>query len=67
MVDRKKNIFESLKKSFNPEDVGEVSINDTGLLFYIQVYYGSGPKRPLAELKTYLNINLKGGSYDKRI
>ena len=67
MVDRTNDTYESLKKSFNPEDLGEVSINNTGLLFYIQVYYGSGPKRPLAELKTYLNINLKGGSYDKRI
>ena len=67
MVDRTNDTYESLKKSFNPEDVGEVFINDTGLLFYIQVYYGGGPKMSLAELKNYLNINLKGGAYDKRI
>ena len=67
MVDRTNDTYESLKKSFNPEDVGEVSINDTGLLFYIQVYYGSGPKRPLAELKTYLNINLIVGAFNDRI
>ena len=67
MVERTNDTYESLKKSFNPEDLGEVFIKDTGLLFYIQVYYGGGPKRPLAELKTYLNINLKGGVKDKRI
>ncbi len=67
MIQRTNDAYESLKKSFNPEELGEVFINDTGLQFYIQVYYGSGPKRPLAELKNLLNINLTVGDYDNRI